>query len=266
MREGIKNIYAVFRQADEIDRREGMLAYSRYNTVCHRLADHYGYTFEEVVAVFAATSPNSDYKGNLRSTATILQAYKAGVPHQDINIATYRACLIRAYSYLDGVSFLYTVTGDKIFNFYWNIVNPENPFPVTIDGHAVNMYRNQVNRLNDVEARITHKQYQAIADDFKKVARKEKMLPNQLQAITWFTWKRINNIIYKPQGHLFFGQDDYWQTLMKLEDIKPFEYGKTNRSINGNLNDSDSGGLRPTITNRNPVQDDKTPDQANLFT
>jgi hypothetical protein len=220
MNKNFKNILKILDQADAVDINEGRVAYFRYLEVCRQIADRYGYDLPLVVAVVAATSPNCDYRGNLRSALTIIDAHKNGIPFERITVSSYRQCGERAYSYLDGVDFLGTVKGPKIRAFYTNIMYPLDPHPVTIDGHAINIWRGKRIRLNQIK---TFK-YEAVAEDYREAARRVRLLPNQLQAITWFTWKRINKIIYNPQPNFFTHKpDDFWQTLGTFDGLEPYQ-------------------------------------------
>lgn len=224
MTPGVENLMRVLEQADSIDLAEGRLAYSRYNEVCRRIAERYDYELEKTIAVFAALSPNNDYRGNIRSTLSVIEGHKTGKSLGRIKISTYNHCRDRAFSYLEGVDFLGTVKGEKIRSFYLNILNPLNPSPVTIDGHAVNAWRGERVNLKTVVRERGFK-YDEVADDFRTVAQIALMLPNQLQATIWFTWKRIHRIIYKPrQLHLFRDvSEDFWQTLTTFEDVCAYQ-------------------------------------------
>jgi hypothetical protein len=208
-------------QADPTDIDEGRLSYFRYNEVLRGLADFYSVDFAKCVAVFAALSPNSDYQGNLRSTASVLAGWRDGVDPTRIRVVTYNHCRDRAFTYLNGVDFLATVGGKKIRSFYLNILNPMDPEPVTIDGHAVNIWSGRRVALKAVAS--TSFNYSAVAFDYRTAAARIGLLPNQVQAITWFTWKRIHNIYY-PGGQLEFFADrsaDLWRTIQDPRDIKP---------------------------------------------
>ena len=220
MRKGIKNILKILNAADDVDVNEGRIAYFRYREMCVSIQQLFPeYTLEQVVAVLAATSPNNDYVGNLRTTVTILDAHRHGRTY--CNASSYGACRRRAFSYLDGVSFLGTVKGEKIRAFYHNILNPIDPFNVTIDGHAVNIWRGMREPLKGLKAF----KYKQVAEDYRAVARSVGLLPSQLQAITWFAWKRINKIFYNPpQLHLFEDRSgNFWRTLIHLEEIYKYE-------------------------------------------
>lgn len=219
---GIANIRRVLKLADDVDIDEGRIAYVRYNQVCRELGEFYGFPFESVVKCFAALSPNSDYISNLRSTATLLCHKRAGVEYERITTASYGACRARAWSYLDNPSLWEEVKGPKILSFYRNITQPLDSHAVTIDGHAVNIWRGRAVNLKTV----AHERwkYEAVAQDYRKVALKIGLLPNQLQAITWFTWKRINEIKHPGrQWEMYLDVSrDFWRTLHSPEDIKVY--------------------------------------------
>lgn len=67
--------------------------------------------------------------------------------------------------------------------------------------------------------------YNEIAADYRAVAARAGLLPNQLQAITWFTWKRINRIVYPGrQLNLFNDNSDLWRTFADADKIETYPY------------------------------------------
>lgn len=211
--------------ADAIDIDEGRLSYFRYHEVLRNLAEHFEAPFAETVAVFCALSPNSDYQGNLRSTATVIKCHREGIPVDRIRVVTYNHCRDRAFEYLNGVSFLQTTKGKKIRSFYQNILNPMDPFPVTIDGHAVNVWRGRRMNLKDVAGPKGRFNYEDVAGDYRIAAARVGLLPNQVQAITWFAWKRIHKILFPGRQLLLFRDisADTWRTFVDPSEIEPFE-------------------------------------------
>jgi hypothetical protein len=219
-----RNIIRVLDKADAVDINEGRLAYFRYNEVLRNLADFYDVPFRDCVAAFAALSPNNDYLGNLRSTATLLKYFRT-VPIDRIVCTTYNGCRDRAATYLTGTSFLGTVGGKKIRAFYSNILNPLDPAAVTIDGHAVNVWRNQRVNLQKVAAKKFRWKYDDVAADYRRAAAGVGLLPNQVQAITWFAWKRVNNILYPGRQFELYKDvsSDFWKTIVDPESIATFD-------------------------------------------
>lgn len=215
-----ENIRRVWCQVDAIDYREGLVAYRRYRGTLERLAAHYGAPLSGTVAAFCALSPNNDYMGNLRSTVTLLRAYREGVPVNKVHVSTYNACRNRAWRFLNGENFLDITRGPKTRAFFLSILNPDDPHPITIDGHMVNAWRGEVTTM--VEVAWSKFKYDVVANDYRAFAAEIGVLPNQLQAMIWFTWKRINNIVYRPQLNLFRRADDLWGLDLSPSEIQPF--------------------------------------------
>jgi len=207
MTQGIKNIELVLAQSDFVDLTEGKTAYERYNEVLRSIADYYSMGFVQTVAAFVALSPNNDYVGNLRSLITLIVGFKNNIPVEQITTSTYKQCRNRAYNYLTGEKdFLVETGGPKTINFYFNILKPKDTKYVTIDGHMYGVWHGE--RFRMVEVAHLKIPYSKIASDFKIVAKRNNLIPNQLQATLWFTWKRINNVIYNPQLSLL-NQENY---------------------------------------------------------
>lgn len=214
-----ENIIKVYEQVDAIDRDEGLMAYARYHESLEWYARKYHIPIERVVGAFSALSPNNDYVKNLRSLVTLLEGMRWGADVEDCTVSTYKACRWRAWQYLHGLDFLKATKGHKTRNFYRNILDPSDPEPVTIDGHMACVHIGKKMTMKEVVR--TRFKYQLVAVDFLDVARYVGLLPNQLQAMLWFTWKRINNVIYSPQLDMF-RENNQWGSLVDPADIHPF--------------------------------------------
>lgn len=214
------NIHRVLDKADEIDIREGLAAYGRYRETMLRFAKHYGCKLESVVAAFVAMSPNNDYKGNLKSLATLLHGIKEGWDLEEITVTTYKACRDRAYSFARcDKDFLEVTRGPKTRSFYQNIIDPSNSSPVTIDGHMLSIWHGRYMTMK--EAVRSRYRYEDVAQGVREVAFMRGFVPCQVQAICWFTWKRIHKAVYDPQLNLF-ASGDQWGTEVSPVHIKPF--------------------------------------------
>ncbi len=218
----IANLQRAFDLADDIDQKEGVLAYHRYNYVMRMFANHYRFPIKRVTAVFCALSPNSDYFGNLRSMASVLDAQHHGLSLEGTTVSTYNHCRDRAWRYLNGSEeFVNPKRGLKILSFYHNICDPDDNQPVTVDGHIHALWQGK--NLTMKEAVIgSRAKYREIADAMRKVARKRKLLPNQVQATMWFARKRTKNIKYEPQLDFFAHHDDMWRIVIQPENATPY--------------------------------------------
>lgn len=215
------NLKAILHQADEIDRREGRLAYPRYNELLAEIADRYKFGLKETVAAFAALSPNNDYLGNLRSLVSLLDGINTGRSLDAITVSTYKACRNRAYGYATRqVSFEDTVRGPKIRAFYFNILDPADRRHVTIDGHMVAAYRANAGTMKQNIVRPS--EYVRVAATVRRLASREGLIPNQVQATIWFARKRILNVKYDGQFDLFDAPDNRWKTKINIDEIRPF--------------------------------------------
>lgn len=217
----LENVKKILPLIDRIDYREGLIAYQRYRNMLSKLAEKYALPLPSVIAAFVSLSPNNNYMGNLRSTVTLLECLRQGKQVEWVNVSTYRACKFRAWKYLTGeLDFLAVTKGPKIRSFYFNIIDPENPDYVTIDGHMFSLWIGE--RMKMVESARARIKYQDVAKGISQIAICEQgLIPNQLQAMLWFTWKRIHNIVYSPQLNLL-DPTDHWRNNLNPDQIRPF--------------------------------------------
>lgn len=221
----LDNIYSVYEQADAIDRAEGLKTFYLYRKTMREIAARYSVPFRRTVAAFVALSPNNDYVGNLRALVTLLEAHTRGLDYKLFSIPVYGACVTRAHGYLTSEKFKPTKTNHKTWNFYNNICTPSNKSYVTIDGHMANVvHLDRVSLKFHAGARFQAKgglRYGDYVELYCNAAEDVKLLPCQLQATLWYTWKRLNRIYYSPQLDLF-SIGNQWQSYYPVDLIKPF--------------------------------------------
>ncbi len=219
----IEHLTELLDQADPFDYDDGKRAYIRYHDLMHAIALHYDCPFERVVAAFCALSPNNDYVGNLRSLVTMLSYRKQVRDPMEATVSTYRHCQQRAYKYMvEGAPFLQYTTGLKTRSFYLNIVDPTHWGPVTIDGHMILAWRGEDGTMTDAQQKMSRGLYKLIAEDITTLAIAHRMLPHQMQAILWFTRKRVKRVKYDPQLDLLNLDGGAQKTVFRVEDIKPY--------------------------------------------
>lgn len=228
----IQNLEKMYALADAIDHNEGQLAYLRYHQLMKAIAAFYNYPLQAVIAVFVSLSPNNDYFGNLRSTLSVLQGLNDGRRSEDITVSTYNHCKERAIEYALGRRcFLEETKGPKILNFYHNILDPNDTRWVTIDGHMTAIWRGE--NLTMREALVSAREYREIASAIKSLAFRMFLVPNQLQAILWFTRKRLFRVKFDPQMDLIrLADNDVWKTIHNIEDIRPYDPPRDRSDIN----------------------------------
>lgn len=221
MDRGLQNLEAMFLKADKIDLDEGCLAYERYNLVMQGIADKYRFALDKVVACFVSLSPNSSYNANLRSTVSVLDGINNGVPIDNITVATYGHCKLRAYQYAKGAKWFEAETkGPKILSFYHNILDPRDIRWVTVDGHMSCIWQGRDMTMR--EAPVSDTMYRRVKHDITALAFKHFLRPCQMQAVLWFTRKRTARVIYDPQMQLFADRTDVWNTYQHPDTIVPY--------------------------------------------
>jgi hypothetical protein len=111
-------------------------------------------------------------------------------------VSTYNSMKQKGWSILcDGLSsdddILTRLNGQKIRSFYSNIMGLDE---VTIDGHALNIARGYREGLTSDKTNIGVKQYRELQEAYVRAAKRAKVKPHEMQAITWTVWKRVHNI------------------------------------------------------------------------
>lgn len=200
MRNGVARFQWVMDQAIPHDMRLGAGAFERYNQILKMLAASTDHSIEATCGVFSALSPNNAYLGNMRDAASMLRAHRDGRAIDSFKVNTYGANKRKAWAIAAGADPLAEITADKTRNFYLNLLDPNDPHPVTIDGHMFNIWNGSKKPLKSRDPlkrieRIAGRLYRNVADDLRKVARKRGMIANQVQGVLWITWRRLNNVI-----------------------------------------------------------------------
>lgn len=216
------NLRKLFRQANEADLLSGGSAYFKYHKVMQKLSEFYRVPLQAVVETFAATSPNNDYVGNLRSTVSLLWWHSSGRVG-DYTLTTYKACGRRSEGYLSGeVSFIDTVKGEKITCFRENLLDPGKSKRVTVDGHMIAAYLGQSMTMKEANLAFRGKRgaYRIIEKSVQTVAREKRLIPHQMQAIIWMTRKRVLKIKATNQISMFH-KDDIHRVQWEPEELTP---------------------------------------------
>ena len=196
MTQHVRNILKVYRRATEDDITHGVEWYARANRAADTIAMAYGLPIKTVVGVMAALSPNNRWERNVKDTETMCDAYTRGEGLDSFKVSCYNTMKAKAWSILsddldDDDDILTRLNGQKIRSFYSNIIGLEE---VTIDGHALNIALNMRQGLTDDKTNMGKKQYREMQGHYVRAAKRVKVKPHVLQAITWTTWRREHGI------------------------------------------------------------------------
>lgn len=204
---GKENLERVMDQANRWDIETAEAAWFRYQRIVGQIAWQHGRTMIVGAAVFAALSPNNDYLGNLRDTARLLAAHAQGLTVDDFGVSTYHNNKRKAWRIAQGEQPLDLIVFPKTRSFFLNIVDPSNPEPVTVDGHIFNAWTGERIPLVSAAQKLRHGLYDTVAEDIRQIGAERRMIPNVVQGVIWYAWKRIHRIKHSDQ--LEFWPMDY---------------------------------------------------------
>ena len=196
MTQYVRNILKTYRIATVEDVANGVEWYDRAKRMAAWIAKETGIQEATVIGVMAALSPNNRWERNCKDALSMCQAWINGDSLDDFKVSCYNAMKQKAWSILqddlqDDASILTRLNWQKIRSFYSNIRGLDE---VTIDGHALNIARGKREGLTSDKTNMGKKQYRELQAAYVTAAKRIKVKPSELQAITWTTWKRIHNI------------------------------------------------------------------------
>jgi len=192
----VRNILKTYRIATVSDVSNGVEWYDRAKRMAAWIAKETSIPETSVIGAMAALSPNNRWERNCKDTLTMCQAWINGDTTDDFKVSCYNTMKHKAWSILEDdlttdEDILTRLNGQKIRSFYSNIRGLDE---VTIDGHALNIARGKREGLTSDKTNMGKKQYRELQAAYVTAAKRVKVKPHELQAITWTTWKRIHNI------------------------------------------------------------------------
>lgn len=217
------NLELIFNQATEADLAVGMDSWFHYNRLMATIGERTGFGVATVTGVFASLSPNNDYMGNLRDAVRLLKAKREGLRVDQVRVSTYNPNKVKAWAIASGENPLKFLIAPKTRNFYSSIVDPHDRSFVTVDGHIFNIYAGR--RVALTEVKEHHLDYDEVALAISEMADDLGLIPNQVQGVLWYTWKRIHRIKWDAQlelipGDVFVAQN-YKPTIKQVPREDP---------------------------------------------
>ena len=194
------NIEKIFKQATQSEITEGLNWYKDANKFAQSVSNETKkeISIEHVAGVTSALSIRNKWDRNKIDAKNLILAYYRLKKVSDISVCTFTSNKHKAVNILESnANQIETIlSGLKTQNFKRNILGCKES--VTIDGHAFCISAGIVNALKKVPS-ISAKNYKIISDEYRqatKMINKKynlNLIPSQLQAITWVTYKRLHN-------------------------------------------------------------------------
>ena len=174
-------------------KKEGLKWYKEANQFCANLAKQSNLEVFRVVGIVAALSPQKNWQRNKELAYNfIINKSNTGHNKQQINKALDCYILNENEIYL-----MLSKNKVKTSQFYYNILHFDKIKSVTIDRHAIGTIiynKRNIKTISDGQSQMTKKQYDFFADCYKEAAKELNLLPQQLQAIVWVTYRNFKDL------------------------------------------------------------------------
>ncbi len=188
----MKNLVIAFKKVGPESLRDGLAWYQTANSFCQSLAGKYALDCSKVCAILSALSPATNYEQNKKDTEGLIRLLTGRI--QSYTCTTYGPNVRKARAIFEAndnyIQFFNLKTGPKTYNFFLNVSNPIGN-EVTIDRHAYRI-------ATGLEYKhLTVKQYDILADHYRKAAKVLGILPLELQAVLWIDYRVKQEIAFK---------------------------------------------------------------------
>jgi hypothetical protein len=203
----MQNLVNVYNFASKEDIKIAEVAWIKMNRLTAQIAEKHGFSPRVGAAVFAALSPNNDFKGNLRDANRLLFSAKLGIEIDDFKVSTYGNNKRKAWRIAHGEDPLDLILFPKTRSFFLNVHTPDDPYPVTVDGHIYNAWYGKRMSLKGAAMKMNAKIYEEVAQGVRDLGKEKGIIPNIVQGILWYAWKRMHRILYYQEQGEFWDQE-----------------------------------------------------------
>lgn len=192
----INSIIKFYQQATITEIKDGLNWYNEAHQYCKELAQRFNITVQQTAGIIAAFSPQAGWVENKRYAITFLLSPE--IQLRSLTQQIKATNILKLKSETDIYTSLSTC-GEawKTKAFFVNILNPDLPTGVTIDRHAIAVCLQKpdnVYALNKQQGKLSVAQYNFFQECYIKAATILNILPHELQAITWITYRRLREL------------------------------------------------------------------------
>jgi hypothetical protein len=195
-RKCVNAILRFYSLATHTEVNEGMEWYNVANAYCKELASRFDISIQQAAGIIAVFSPQAGWAENKRYAVSFLVNPGNRLRSLVQNIKAKK--ILRLKSEADIYAAQSTDNAAyKTKSFLLNILNPDIATRVTIDRHAIavcSQSPDNVFALDNSYAKYTQAQYDFFQACYTQAAASLDILPHQLQAITWITYRRIRSL------------------------------------------------------------------------
>lgn len=178
----VDNVRGLFASAFERDRQEGAIWYAHANTFGWGLVQKYGLWISQACGIIAAMSPATAWETNMLNAEMFCE-------NPDRRVHRFLDSDRKARKIIEGANPVDVLGGNKVLSFYQNVSAPLSSTAVTIDRHAHDAAIGRVATARERDALKDPLLYNKIADAYRVIAHDHGILPHQVQATIWLSWR-----------------------------------------------------------------------------
>lgn len=181
---GVDRIYATWQRADDSTLQEGMDWYQDAHDIGVSFAEESGIEPIQAIGIIAALSPNTAWFDNIRIARRVCGGDMSGHMGNPLS---------KCEAILNGADPLDVLGGRKVRSFYTNMLLPTRPGHVTVDRHMIDLITGERGTINQ---KLLDRPgvYQRTAGMFRAAARREAVLPHQMQAVVWCQHRKDHDV------------------------------------------------------------------------
>ena len=202
----VHNILEIYKQSTDNEIIEGKQWYKQANQISKLMAVKYNITEIQSAGIIASLSPSINWSQNIIDANNLCSLLQVGKDIKTITVTTYHHNKLKSHylwqnSQLTEKEVFLIVLGcskqvNKTSSFFLNILHPEIDDICTIDRHA---YRINLGITESLDVQLTENRYKVMNSAYKQAGKQMNISAIELQAITWLTFRRLNNITRNKQ-------------------------------------------------------------------
>lgn len=200
------NILKIYKQSTDNEIISGKLWYKQAHDIAELMAIKYNITEIQAAGIIAALSPGTNWNQNIIDSNNLCSLLQVNKDIHSITVTTYGQNKLKAHylwlnSQLTEKEVFLIILGaskqvNKTSSFFLNILHPDKDDICTIDRHA---YRINLGITETLSIPLTECRYKVMNSAYKLAGKQLDISAIELQAITWLTFRRLNNIIRDKQ-------------------------------------------------------------------
>lgn len=196
----VENILRVYYEANDLEKLNGRRWYRDARAITQQLALRYNVTVDQAAAVISILSPQNEWSRNVSDADTLLAEWNAGAGPDDFTVSTYTSNRRKAWHMLEERSDPFEMFGKRApkTRVFFKLLSKAGPDydDVVIDGHAYSIAMGVRHPLSspDIPGLEYRDRYGLISAAYREAAKRVELRPEQMQAITWLTWKRLHGV------------------------------------------------------------------------